>query len=332
MPTAQFLTLTSDELLQRYADEKPLQIKTDTFKWVIPHVCLFDNSIQRFPLDALQEQFDRSKPEYTIPALLELQAKDVLEKLGSEYYNSSTIRLNGIVQSGESLTLITSKAHYFDYLATNYAMDAPVPEQRKATTLRDLVHPDKKLCQLDTSLLANHIGVGALVFTSDNYLILPIRSSNKVATLGQQRMSPSISGTSSYDEDRFTSTIAPVAALMREGKEELGLEESDYESGSEVFLGITRELLRGGKPEFFFALRLSITRTQVEQKFHAASDRWENENLSWFEFSSSTFPPTTTRERSVFLNQFLNLIHQYQNQFSYPLQANCALWFQYMLS
>lgn len=331
MPTAKFLTLTTNELLQRYADEKPLQIITNGFEWTIPHMCIFDNSIQHLSLEVLLQKIDVSKPEYTIPAILETRAKAVLDKIGYDYHNSSTIRLNKIIQSKDNFTIIISNAHYIDYLSTNYVMDVPIVENRGITTLRDIVHPNKKLCQLDTSLLANHIGVGTLVFTSDNYLILPVRASNKVA-IGQRKISPSISGTSSYDEDMSHSRIAPIAAWMREGREELGLEDSDYEDGSAVFLGVTREFLRGGKPEFFFATRLSITRAEVAQKFNSATDKWENEELTWFEFPSLTSPFTTDKERLLFLSRFLHLINQYQNQLSYPIQANLALWFKYMVS
>lgn len=331
MPTAKFLTLTPQELLQRYADEKPLQISLEDFEWTIPQVCIFDNSLQHFSLHAIQEQFDTSTPEYRLPAFLEKNANYVLDELGSGYHNSSTIRLNQIIPSKDALTLVLSKAHYFDYLCTNYAMDAPVVEQGQPITIRDMVHPEKKLCSLDTSPLANHIGVGALLFTSDNYLILPMRSSEKVA-IGQQTISPSISGTSSYDEDIPNTTIAPLAALIREGREELGLDESDFDREGTVFLGISRELLRGGKPEFFFLSRLSISKAHVEQKFHTASDRWENEALHWFEFPLSPLGPMKNKERQLFQSSFLRLFHHYQGHFSYPIQANLALWFKYMTS
>ena len=58
-----------------------------------------------------------------------------------------------------------------------------------------------------------------------------------------------------------------------------GNSNSDFAEGSNIFLGLTRELLRGGKPEMFFATCLNITKAHLEQKFKKARDKWENKEL-----------------------------------------------------
>src|SRR5258707_10399807 len=62
------------------------------------------------------------------------------------------------------------------------------------------------------------------------------------------------------------STLFPYTTLFRsrEGREELGLDYSDFREEKDIFLGITRDLLRGGKPEMFFATQIGVTRRSEE--------------------------------------------------------------------
>lgn len=47
--------------------------------------------------------------------------------------------------------------------------------------------------------------------------------------------------------------------IIREGLEELGLMRNEIVDESIKFLGLTRELLRGGKPEIFFAMETKLS-------------------------------------------------------------------------
>jgi hypothetical protein len=171
--------------------------------------------------------------------------------------------------------------------------------------------------------------VSTLIFTQDNYLVIPIRSQANIATW-QGTVSPSISGATSFDDDMWNFKAGPVASWIREGREELGLENKNFIEGNDIFLGLTRDLLRGGKPEMFFAAQINLTRDKLEQRFSKARDKWENKELRWFEFTAPLIPPTTKREVTIFLQEFLNLVNTYQNQLSRPAQVNLALWFKYL--
>lgn len=328
-----YLTMGPEQLIQRYISEKDklLELTIDGIEWTIPEVVVIDNSKQRLPITSIAVQQDQSCQEYRIPTRIEGKANDILEEIGRYFYDSTTIRLNGIQINTSGITLLVTKAHFLQYIATNYAMDALLKEKGWTRSLRDIVHPSTHLCRLEESLLANHIGVGALVFTADNYLLLPMRSKENIATW-QQTISPSISGATSYDDDIFSKREGPVSSWIREGREELGMSNSDFTEGSDIFLGITRDLLRGGKPEMFFATRLNITKAQLEQKFKKARDRWENKELRWLEFTYTLTPLVTEQERALFLQEFLSLLNLYQNQLSRPAQVNFTLWFKYMWS
>lgn len=329
LQTTRYLKLTSDQLIQKYAEEETLQVLFGEVSWVLPQVCVFDNSKHHIPVSAITVELDSLNPEYIIPTKLETKAEDILQEIGHLFHDSTTIRLNRVIHDHGHIALLVSKAHYLEYVATNYAMDALLMERGWTKTLRDVVNPGKRLEPLETSLLANHIGVNVLVFTSDNYLLLPMRSHEKVGIWHQQMMA-SISGAASYDDDMWGTQSGPVAAWIREGREELGLENSDF-GGPAIFLGITRELLRGGKPEFFFAVHLAVSRFSVEQKFVKARDRWENKELRWFEFTTPLNLLATNEDRATFVKEFSLLTTQYQSTLSQPLQASLALWFKYMM-
>jgi hypothetical protein len=281
-------------------------------------------------MSAIHVQLDELHPEYTIPIKFTGKAEEILEEVGHHFHDSSTIRLNGICVQEGGVTLIVSKAHYLQYIATNYALDALLKERGWTRSLRDSIHPTDHLCMLEESLLANHIGIGTLVFTIDNYLVIPIRSKENVG-IWRQEISPSISGATNYDDDMYSVKSGPVATWMREGREELGIDNSDFIEESNIFLGLTRELLRGGKPEMFFATKLHLTKAKLEQKFKKARDAWENKELKWLEFTDPLTPPATEQERSQFQDEFFRLVNTYQNLLSPPARANLTLWYKYMM-
>jgi hypothetical protein len=141
---------------------------------------------------------------------------------------------------------------------------------------------------------------------------------------------PSISGATNFDDDMHSPNPGPVASWIREGREELGIELSDFTQNA-IFLGLTRELLRGGKPEMFFAATLNVTKSRLEQKFAKAKEKWENAELNWFEFSY-TVPGEAKIDTDVFWNEFRQLLTSYESFLSPPALTNLLLWAKYMLA
>ncbi len=291
-----FLNMGPEELTKRYINEKEhfLELKINGIEWTIPEVVIFDNSRLHLPPTAITVQVDTLHPEYTIPPKIAGRAQDILEEIEHYFYDSTTIRLNEMQFNDHRITLTVSKAHYLQFLC-------------------------------------NHIGVGTLVFTLDNYLVIPVRSRENIATW-QQRIGPSIAGATSFDDDMWSFKAGPVASWIREGREELGLENSDFIDENDIFFGITRDLLRGGKPELYFATQLNITKARLEQKFRKARDKWENIELQWLEFTNPLIPPTNEEERATFLQEFIYLLHKYQGLHSRPTQIGFTFWLKYMLS
>lgn len=109
-----------------------------------------------------------------------------------------------------------------------------------------MVHPNGKLEPFEDSLLANHIGVNVLAFTSEGDLIIPVRS--KEVSYAPLELAASISGAVTANDVADGRPIQEHV-IIREGLEELGLMRNEIVDESIKFLGLTRELLRGGKPE-----------------------------------------------------------------------------------
>jgi hypothetical protein len=146
-----------------------------------------------------------------------------------------------------------SSGSYLDVLGTNLALDRRTPE-----SLRLRSSGDGKLLPLSQTPLANAAGINGLVFTADGGLVLQRRSADLMI-----RPNELCSG--------FSGTLEPLDLhwvgaepfnVLRELEEELGVLADHV--GETVLLGLTRELVRGGTPEFFAAVQLRITGREVQ--------------------------------------------------------------------
>jgi hypothetical protein len=341
-----FLTLTPEELIARYREESlltlaielpdislPQAVTDEQGHLILPQAITYEN-LAHLPIDAFRFQVDTQSPNYTLPIKIKSKAEQLLAAQqaflatnGKTLFDSSTIRLNRLEQSVDSATFIVSKAHYFDYVSTNYSIDAHLDDWR--SSLRDSVHPENRLEPLDSSLLANHIGLGALLFTADDFVVLPIRSKDGV-NIWQGAISPSVSGATNYGRDinYFTTEGKIISWIVGEAAEELNLEWNHIDAQSFTLLGVTRELLRGGKPEMFFSARLTISRSEVEQRFTTAQDRAENTELVWMDMPH----PVAAFDGKYLVElreDIQHLLVTYGERMSQPALANLALYYRW---
>ena len=126
------------------------------------------------------------------------------------------------------------------------------------------VHPDGRLEALSESCLANHVGINGLVFSNDGFMVFQRRSA-KVFTNPNQ-LCPGFSGAIKLaDIKNRRSGIENLAEMdiFREMFEELGIKEKMITQHR--FLGLSRELLRGGKPEMFFGVELAMCAADIQK-------------------------------------------------------------------
>lgn len=76
---------------------------------------------------------------------------------------------------------------------------------------------------------------------------------------------------------------------LREAFEEIGIINTDIPPGQIIFLGKTRELIRGGHPDMFFFAKTSLSEKQVIAKWKDAKDKWGSNRLFFFNFGQIAY-------------------------------------------
>jgi hypothetical protein len=148
---------------------------------------------------------------------------------------------------------------YYDYVATNMSLDINTPA---AGRLRDRTVKEGKVRSLETIPLTNVVGINSLVFTSDGHMVIQRRNDTVLVRPGE--LCSGFSGTVEQPEIEYV--VANLAEtnsrfsrfnFAKEGSQEIALRRDEITKRR--FLGVTRELVRGGAPEFFYSADVSIT-------------------------------------------------------------------------
>jgi hypothetical protein len=98
------------------------------------------------------------------------------------------------------------------------------------------------------------------------------------------------------------------------------------------FLGITRELIRGGTADMFFFAQTNLSEKDVIEKWKEARDRWESKKLIFFNFGSIARDDLNSQTKKCeFLWKVADFIDKYIDQSSIPLLTSVALWVKYRM-
>lgn len=271
-------------------------------------------------------EFRHNGQNYNPPSLIASVAKEKLvEKFNHQSnnksnYNGSTLRVKNILIEKQKIVLEMETSFYFYYLITNMIADVEIFYN---TTVRDILEPGNpsyKLNNLNITQAENHLGLSCLLVDTDNNILIGIRN-NKV-TVFKKQLSPSISGaanfmTCSSEKD----SLSPLYWLNHEMNEELFSNSSKVEiqdfisslSSKAIFLGLTRELMRLGKPEAFFAIKLSdLEKAQLDQYMsnekssNPSIDQNENESFRWINLDD-TLQECIKRHKNDHYNTMLQI-------------------------
>lgn len=180
-------------------------------------------------------------------------------------FDGPVVRLAGLSRQGGGWTLRLQDAGYFDYVRSNLMMDWQGP----SGCLRELVHHAGRLPAPEASPLADALGISVLLVTADGCLIVQRRAPTVMVWPGA--LGPSAAGMAGPEDFDGAATLADLCPL-REAVEELGLPAEAMEDIEPRFLGLTREFVRGGAPELFYAAHLPLS----EAELRAASARAED--------------------------------------------------------
>lgn len=228
----------------------------------------------------------------------------------------------------ESRTLTFQKSSYFHYLQTNLALDFKDPS---IGSLREHIvqNQDGKIELLEKSILANVLGINGLVFSSDGYIIFQKRKDNVLVR--PKELCSGFSGT--VDKKDITDAIQIGGYLsnlpaLREKEEELGVRGNEVKN--RIFLGITRELIRGGTPEMFYAVDLNIDHNEILRRIPRDKEGYVKAVL-WGHYAKSTINEDYVNGlKKDFWSLLDKLKEREKTIISVPFITNLALWFQKM--
>ncbi len=173
--------------------------------------------------------------------------------------NFDTIRLDDFDPSTNTFHL--SRSTYFNHLVTNRAVDFLLFDD---VSLRDVFEYGPMLSPLCDSKMSNHIGINALVFLSDDRLLVPRRK--KDSTISKNKITSSIAVMLNFPDeyaDNPKSAVITSDYLLRgniiknlSDRVKLPANVIDEEQTDIEFLGFGQNIYEGGKPQFYFAVTL----------------------------------------------------------------------------
>ena len=297
----------------------------------LPQVLIFDNTRKKLNLSNIHFYpmgtfFDLRND---IRALTEDSFEKLLNYLREKrsYSNEQNLRLINIIEEQEKVILEVQPVEYKYYVHTNLVLD--VKSKEKDQPLRKYLHSGGKLEDLNKSSLADQLGINILLFTADGSLIMQKRSKRVAFRTGE--LCPAASGWVSLTDVPTTITIEEMPKF-REAFEEIGIVKSDISTDQIFFLGITRELIRGGTVDMFFFAKTTLSEKQIVEKWEDARDKWESEELTFFHFGQAVNKnPSTAMEKHRFLSKIDEFIDDYIDQSSIPLLTSVALLVKYRM-
>lgn len=196
----------------------------------------------------LVPQFD----EYALPVAADALGQRVDELVRSKLMSDDPkLRICAASGEGDGLKLGYSVCHYSEILRSHWAVANLDPDSSEA--LRRQLCGVGDLWPLEQSRCPNGLGVSAIVVCQDR-LVLP-KSTERVIASPRRRV-PSASGSADFMPHHWQSPPSPVQDILRETREELGIDINDFRDVNVRLLGFTRNVLRGGKPEAFYYVHM----------------------------------------------------------------------------
>ncbi len=316
-------------VLAFYREMSMLRFNLNNKNHVLPQVLSVDNRDGHIALN--QIKFKAEKTPFT----LDQSCSGVSDKIfrryriflatrRRKYFNGQLLRLSGVFSNGGNLTLAYQRVFYESVCRTNLVLDAR--EKADLHSIREIIHPGGRLEPLEASRIANPLGVNFLLFTADGRAVLPKRSRRVIVRPAQ--LSPSFSGDFEYTDGG--GGILGESIIIREGSEEISLLEEHMVPGKISFLGLTRELTRGGKPEMFFAAQTNLTADDFFKLHKGARDQYEFMKASSWVFwpfgEEATKDATSDNDRYALRRSFEELLNAKGDTMSIPLLTNMVLW------
>jgi len=186
----------------------------------------------------------------------------------SLFYNAKLLCLSGLSYANGNIDMRVNKGCYFDYYLTNLCYKSSLKHSQSIIAKYETTAfcPAEAVSgSINTSYLANVIGVSTLAQTNDGYVFIMIQQD---ANEGSHNMlAPSGSGSCDY-KDWVLSNSAPITnAMQRELYEECCLSTmfSSYKDiGDTKLIAFFQWVEKAWKPDFLGITRLKISLQQLQ--------------------------------------------------------------------
>ncbi len=245
---------------------------------------------------------------------------------GQKRQPGALARLAGLERSTMNQpVLVMQKASYEDVLRTSVALDYV---DSVGETVRPLLASMGGVLQsLDESAGANVLGIDGVVLTSDGRVTLPMRSRSVALRPGQ--IGPSFSGDVEFTDAIGLQSGLHPDLLLREQFEELGIGSDRALNGRPEFLGLTRDLVRAGKPHLHLLVATSLTSHEVHRAARSARDRDETSG-TWCDWQLpkgvEAVPSPQPAHAAVLETSFMQFLAECGDELSVQAGVTLALW------
>lgn len=245
----------------------------------VPYVELF-NFIESPEIEVnfstLPEDFRLDDIDSTVLKAFQINALKEFQQKGKVTHDSFTVRLNGYKLNKNKLTLEIQKSRYSDQVQSHLVLDwknKHLAELGNATLRGFLIAKyGHKLPPLDGKLLSNSIGISTVIFYRKDNTLLPYLPFRNKSTFSKTRNEPSLfegiyhcSASGVLEWGKGINNLSDIKEEMyREIEEEVGLKKNDLKILE--CISLSREVLRAGKPQFFFIGYTKLNESQLREK------------------------------------------------------------------
>lgn len=251
----------------------------------------------------IQISFQDELVDYKLPNFIECNAISIMEAHStSKSKNVETLRLNRHSYDDETKTLCmqTQRTCYAHMLLTNRCMDYTLGS---GLSVREIYEYRSQVLPLFMTRMGNQIGIEGLILTTDGYTLIEKRKHTQRTTWRDKFAQPISLSMKKADmglENTMTLENTPEAAdkalrgVIDKHLQGFGLQMYDAANPQKGwdykfdlahnFLGISRDLLEGGKPNLYFYVIVNCTGEELVKRLERAAESENStvkeENLS----------------------------------------------------
>ena len=258
-----------DALAKQYFKEENLVSRSAENYYPVVNMGSFNiniyNKTNQHAVELDRIVIDDSQNLYRLPVIIEnnfsvlMSAHDT-----STLFNNLNIRVKKMEYRDNRLFLETERTYYFYSLVTNRAPDFAWD----GLTVRELFEPGPRLLPLEWSALSNHLGFNGFVESSDGYICFVKRSEN--VSVGKRIWGDSIQASLktkyALDENGEFTRERLADAVLREIEDELKIKSENCSTVK--IIGIYRDLVEAGKPQFLVYAKTELTAIDISKEFH----------------------------------------------------------------